>query len=187
MFAHMRASEHAESIYYADLFRINGKVWALTGTGKSAAGMAVTGGKREDDLARDSVGFVRDGALLRGRYDPGALNPEMLDDLHALYPLAAVVYCLSEDETTKMFAHRPLGLLDVDPGMVAILLSKSIYPAPLAQHFFDDNELDYLCDNGRRYQHWLKLTNGTSGTRWLVAPWMPSAAEKAALYASLRF
>jgi hypothetical protein len=62
----MRASEHAESIYYADLFRINGKVWALTGTGKSDAGMAATAEKRDDDLARDSVAFVRDEAMLMG-------------------------------------------------------------------------------------------------------------------------
>ncbi len=184
-FAQMRASEHAESIYYADLFRINGKVWALTGTGKSDAGRAATAKKRDDDLARDSVAFVRDEARLMGRYDPGALNPEMLDDFHALHPLVAVVYCLSEAETAKVFANRPLELVDVDPETVGLMLSKSVYPAAMVQHFFDDNELAHLYNDERRLRHWLKLTAGTSGVRWLLAPWMPTAADKGALYASI--
>jgi hypothetical protein len=181
----MRASEHAESIYYADLFRINGKVWALTGTGKSDAGMAATAKKRNDDLARDSVAFVRDEAMLMGRYDPGALNPELMESLHALHPLVAVVYCLSEVETAKTFANRPLELVEVDPATVGLLLSKSVYPAPLVQHFFDDRELDCLYNDERRLLHWMKLTAGVPGVRWLLAPWMPSAADKGALYASL--
>lgn len=184
-FAQMRASEHAESIYYADLFRINGKVWALTGTGKSEAGRAATAKKRDDDLARDSVAFVRDGATLMGRYDPGAINPEMLDGLHALHPLVAVVYCLSEAETAKAFANRPLELVDVDAETVGLMLSKSVYPPPMVQHFFDDNEVALLYNDERRLRHWLKLMAGTSGVRWLLAPWMPSAADKGALYASL--
>lgn len=185
VFARMRASEHAESIYYADLFRINGKVWALTGSGKSDAGRAATATKPDDDLARDSVAFVRDGAMLMGRYDPGALNPEMLDDIHALHPLVAVVYCLSEAETAKAFANRPLELVNADAETVGLMLSKSLYPAPMVQHFFDDNELSYLYNDLRRLSHWLKLTEGVHGVRWLLAPWMPSAADKGALYASL--
>ena len=184
-FAQMRASEHAESIYYADLFRINGKVWALTGTGKSDAGRAATAKRRDDDLARDSVAFVRDGAMLMVRYDPGALNPEMLNDLHALHPLVAVVHCLSETETATVFANRPLELVGVDPETVGLLLSKSVYPSPIVQHFFDDNELAHLYNDERRLRHWLKLTVGTSGVRWLLAPWMPTAADKGVLYASL--
>ena len=31
----------------------------------------------------------------------------------------------------------------------------------------------------------LEITAGTSGVRWLLAPWMPTAADKGALYASL--
>lgn len=186
-FAQMHASEHAESIYYADLFRINGKVWALTGTGKSDAGREATAKRPDDDLARDSVAFVRDGEMLMGRYDPGALNPEMLNDLHALHPLGAVVYCLSEAETAKAFANRPLELVDVDPQTVGLMLTKSLYPASLAQHFFDANELANLHNQERRLRHWLKLTVGTSGVRWLLAPWLPTASDKGALYATLEF
>lgn len=184
-FSKMHASEHAESIYYADLFRINRKVWALTGTGKSDAGMAATARKRDDDIGRDSVAFVRDKSTLMGRYDPGALNPDLMDSLHAQHPLAAVVYCLSEEETAKAFANRPLELVDVDPETVGIMLSKSPYPPPLVQHFFDDNELAYLYNDERRLRHWLKLTAGVPDVRWLLAPWMPSAEDKGALYASL--
>lgn len=185
IFAQMRASEHAESIYYADLFRINGQVWALTGTGKSDAGKAASGNKRDDDLARDSVAFVREGTMLMGCYDLGAINPVLLNDLDELHPLVAVVYCLSEAETAKAFANRPLELIDVDPETVGFLLTKSVYPASMVEYFFDDIEQAYLYDEERRWRHWLKLTVGTSGVRWLLAPWMPSAADKGALYASL--
>lgn len=185
IFAQMRASEHAESIYYADLFRINGQVWALTGTGKSDAGKAATGNKRNDDLARDSVAFVREGAMLMGRYDLGAINSVLLNDPDELHPLVAVVYCLSEAETAKAFANRPLELIDVDPETVGFLLTKSVYPASMVEYFFDDIEQAYLYNEERRWRHWLKLTVGTSGVRWLLAPWMPSAADKGALYASL--
>jgi len=185
IFEKLRASEHAESIYYADLFRINGKVWALTGAGKSDAGRAATAKNLDDDLARDSVAFVRDGEALMGRYDLGALNPEMLGDLHALHPLVAVVYCLSEAETAKAFASRPLGLVDVDPETIGLMLTSSVYPAAMAPHFFDDSELAYLYNGERRWRHWLKLTAGVAGVRWLLAPWMPSAADKGALYAAL--
>lgn len=185
IFAQMRASEHAESIYYADLFRINGQVWALTGTGKSDAGKAATGNKRDDDLARDSVAFVREGAMLMGRYDLGAINSVLLNDPDELHPLVAVVYCLSEAETAKAFANRPLELIDVDPETVGFLLTKSVYPASMVEYFFDDIEQAYLYNEERRWRHWLKLTVGTSGVRWLLAPWMPSAADKGALYASL--
>lgn len=184
-FSRMRASEHAESIYYADLFRINGKVWALTGTGKSDAGRAATANNCDDDLARDSVAFVRNESMLMGCYDPGAFNPEMVDDCRVLHPLVAVVYCLSEAETAKAFANRPLELVDADPETVGLMLSKSVYPAPLVQHFFDENEQAHLYDPERRLLHWLKLTAGTSGVRWLLAPWMPTASDKGALYASL--
>lgn len=184
MFATLRASDHAESIYYADLFRINGKVWALTGTGKSDAGMAATARKREDDLARDSVAFLPENEMLMGRYDPGAINPE-LHELHAWHPLVAVVYCLSQEETDKAFANRPLELVDVDPKTIGLLLSKSVYPAPLVPHFFDDDEQAYLYNDERRLLQWFKLTASASSVRWLLAPWMPTAADKGALYASL--
>ena len=185
-FAAMRASEHAESIYYADLFRNNGKVWALTGTGKSDAGRAATARKREDDIGRDSNAYVRDGVMLKGRYDPGAINPGLLESLHTFHPVVAVVYCLSEQETAKAFANRPLELIDVDSGTLGLMLSKSLYPPPMVQHFFDDKELAFLYDDARRLRTWLQMTSGCQNVRWLLSPWMPSADEKGALYASLK-
>lgn len=183
-FAQMRASEHAESIYYADLFRIEGKAWALTGTGKSDAGMVATARKREDDLARDSVAFFHKDGVLMGRYDPGAINPD-LQVLHPWHPLVAVVYCLSQGETDKAFANRPLALVDVDPETIGLLLSKSVYPAPCVPYFFDDDEQAYLYNDQRRLQQWSKLTASAPNVRWLLAPWMPTAADKGVLYASL--
>lgn len=33
-FGHLEASEHADSIYYTDLFLIHGRAWMITGSGK---------------------------------------------------------------------------------------------------------------------------------------------------------
>ena len=166
-------------------FRINGKVWALTGAGKSEAGRAATSMRREDDLARDSVAFIRQGKMLLGRYDPGALNQTLLDSHHALHPLAAVVCCLSEEETAEFYGGHALGLVDIDAETVGYPLVLRPYPAPLAQHFFDKSALAYLYDHSRRLRQWHKITAGVTGTRWLLAPWMPTADGKGALYSSL--
>ena len=131
LFQNMTPSEHAESIYYSDLFRINGKVWALTGTGKSSAGRAASLRLADDDIARDCVAFIRDKDVLMARYDPGALNTSLLDTLHKPHPLAAVVYCLSESETAKAYAGKALKLVPETPENIGWLLSKSMYPAPL--------------------------------------------------------
>ncbi len=186
MFSHLRASKHADSIYYADLFRINGKVWAITGAGKSDAGRAASGNRREDDLARDSVAFIRQGSTLVSRFDPGAISTDSGSTLHTLHQLAAVVYCLSECESTKMFKvkGKPLDLVEINAAALGCLLMDKPYPAPLAPHFFDDVQLQRLYDPIRRLSHWNALTEGVTGVRWLLAPWMPSAAQKGALYAS---
>ncbi len=187
LFSNMRASEHAESIYYADLFRINGQVWALTGTGKSDAGRAATEGRRHNDLARDSVAFVRHGATLLGRFDPGAINVGLTDTLHALHRLAAVVYCCSAAETSKLFRDQPLKLVDIDAELLGAFLSDTPYTGYLAQHFLNDEQLSRLYDPMRKLLHWKQLTRGITGVRWLLAPWMPTASDKGSLYASFVF
>lgn len=184
LFSKLRASEHAASIYYADLFRINGNVWALTGTGKSSAGLAATSERAVDDLARDSVAFVREGSTLLGRLDPGAISSDNVNTLHALHPLAAVVYCCSEAETAELFHGRPLQLAKIDSETVGALLSKRPYTGFLARHVFDNEQLSHLHDPTRRLLHWRQITSDVVGVRWLLAPWMPSAIEKGALYAS---
>lgn len=52
-FGHPEASEHADSIYYADLFLINGRAWMITGTEKSAAGRLASNRDQANDKARD--------------------------------------------------------------------------------------------------------------------------------------
>lgn len=66
-------SPTADSIYYADLFRIAGRCWMIMGSGKSDAARIASEKDRAADLARDSVALIRDGDVLHGRYDLGAL------------------------------------------------------------------------------------------------------------------
>lgn len=88
----------------------------------------------------------------------------------------------SESETAKAYAGKALKLVPETPENIGWLLSKSMYPAPLAPHFFDDSAQHRLYDERRRIQQWMRLTHGVKGVCWLVAPWMPTDAEKGDLY-----
>lgn len=177
----LTASAHADSIYYADLFRINGKVWALMGHGKSEAGRAATLCSKVDDLARDSVAFIRDGDALTGRYDQGAVAGN-----EAVHRVEAVVFCLNASETAKVFANRPLELREAPPELLGGLMSDLPYPAALVDHFFDAREAADLRNPLRRVARWEALTAGVMGTRWFLAPFMATASAKGGLYAKQR-
>ncbi|MEW9900864.1 hypothetical protein ABWL39_19775 [Chitinivorax sp. PXF-14] len=177
--AHLVLSEHADTIYYADLFRIEGQVWALTGVGKSDAGRAASGDDRENDLARDAVAFRRVGALLQARYDLGAVDPTDPDPWH---PVAAVVYCLGEHDTRARYGAAARALLAVDALTVGAQLVHQPYPGSLARYFVVPEVMASLYDAKQRLQRWRELTDGAVGTQWWLAPWMATAEAKGALY-----
>ena len=43
------ASQNADPIYYADLFKINNKIWMVTGAGKSKAASIASNNHNEED------------------------------------------------------------------------------------------------------------------------------------------
>ena len=186
-FGHLEASEHADSIYYADLFLIHGRAWMITGSGKSAAGRLASNRDQAHDKARDCVALIREGDTLYARYDPGALCKEqpLRDDLHSLHKVDVIAYCMSETESRQAYPEpAPLELVDVDNQLLSMMLAGRVYPATFAAHFFDHVTLQRLNDPRRRFERFNELTKGVETTRFLAVPWMPTVEEKADLYRS---
>ena len=69
-------SEYADSIYYADLFRIDNKIWMIMGHGKSDAARLASNRIEEDDLARDSVAIKVKNNILFAKCDFGAVRKD---------------------------------------------------------------------------------------------------------------
>ncbi len=67
-------SPYVDSIYYADLFIINGKVWMITGFGKSAAALIAINKSNKNILGTDFCALIRRENKLCGRYDNGIMS-----------------------------------------------------------------------------------------------------------------
>lgn len=184
MLKNLIASEHVDSIYYMDLFRIDGQCWAIAGHGKSEAGRIASGKVLDNDLARDSVALLREGARLYGRYDPGAINPQKMD-LHAPHRVDVVAFCLSERDTQEFVDNQLLLPARISNAMAAELICSSPYTGAFAQHFFPPGRVIALHDPARMRQRFIELTEGIEGTVFIAVPWMETAEEKAQLYRSI--
>ena len=114
IFAHLTASQHADSIYYADLFKINNKIWMIAGTGKSKAASIASDHNKEDSIARDSVAIIKKNNVLYGRYDPGAINPAHMNDKHALYKIDFIAHCLNDIQSQNFYLDKPLEIIKID-------------------------------------------------------------------------
>lgn len=182
------ASDHADAIYYADLFIIRGKAWMIGGNGRSRAAELASGGDPAADIARDAVALIRQGAMLLGRHDPGALPKDSVQRhrLHRPLKLDAIAWCMSERETELAFAGRTIDIVPVDDRLIGAMLANTLYPAEWAPFYFDRQALASLVDPKRRLLRFLELTAGAVGTRFLVVPWMPSVEARAALYRDCR-
>jgi hypothetical protein len=180
----MERSAHADAIYEADLFAIDGRIWMIGGSGKSQAATLASCGDPSADIARDSIGIIRNGDRLYGRFDPGALpiDPGEREQRHRIVKLDAIAYCMSAAETVHAYSSRPCEITPVDAKMLGGMLSSSIYPARWAPFYFEPGEMARLLNRKLRLQRFLQLTEGIVDTRFLVLPWMPRVEAKAALY-----
>jgi hypothetical protein len=178
-------SAHADAIYHADLFRIEGRGWMVGGTGKSRAAALAANGDPSADVARDSVAVILQDETIYGRHDPGAVprDPVACDRRHPLHRLHFIAYCMSAGETEIAYAGRVLAIARVDNKMLAWMLANAIYPAELAPFYFGRDDLSRLLNRTLRVARFLQLTEGAAGTQFLVVPWMPTVEAKAALYA----
>jgi|LauGreDrversion4_2_1035121.scaffolds.fasta_scaffold752443_2 hypothetical protein len=102
----MEISEHADSIYYADLFRIDSKVFMLTGSGKSIAARIASHENPNDDLARDGVTIVNINGKINGRYDLGAMCKNKPKDTYTFHELDFIAHSLTESQTKQIFSKE---------------------------------------------------------------------------------
>src|SRR6185312_14712349 len=140
-FSHLKPSDAPDSIYYADLFEINGHAWMIQGCGKTDAARIASNRNLEAMIATDAVAIIRDGDTLFGRYDPGALNT-VKPELHKLHKLSAIAYCLDEEQTNWLVSQNR-GKREIAVAgnrTLSSLCATYAYPAHMAPHFFSENE-----------------------------------------------
>jgi len=182
----MERSANADAIYESDLFAIAGRTWMIGGTGKTQAATIAAHSDAAAEIARDSVAIVREGDVLYGRFDPGALpiDAEERGRRHKLWKLDAITYCLNATETVQSFGEQLRVIIPADRRVIGLALSNRIYPARWAPFYFEPGELTRLLSRPLRLQRFLELTEGVKGTRFLLVPWMSRVEARAALYAS---
>jgi len=187
-FGHFIPSDAPENIYYADLFRIKDRNWMIQGYGKSTAARIAFDKKTDAMYATDTVGIIRDGNTLFGRYDPGALTTKD-PDLCALHKIDAIAYCLDEKQTINEFEPRggAREIVEADSALLSTLCATYSYPPYMAPYFFTPEALAYFSDPLRMKNRFIELTQGAVGTKFLIVPHMPTTEEKAALYCNFIF
>lgn len=176
-----KRSEYAENIHYADMFKINGRHWAILGHGKSRAAMVASNDDRAADLCRDSLAmFIQDGRLY-GRFDPGMIT-DRDDDLFAHYPIDLVVYCISAETTVQVFGEKDREIVSCKPELLAAFSTQHFYPAWALTTVLDPEEHCRLNDPERRACNLLDLLQASPDVPTLLVPWMDSDVAKAELY-----
>lgn len=184
---YLTPSPTPESIYYADLFRINGKIWMIQGHGKSNAAMIATNNERADDLSRDATTIIRDKKDIYGRWDIGGINKEK-PDLHKLHKLDYIAFCLDERMTDNgLFSGIKENIIETDLKTYVNLCSVYPYPGYIAgKQIFSDMELRYFSDRSLMALRFMELLYGEVNVKLLLVPFMESVEKKAQLYKTCR-
>lgn len=177
-------SEFADSIYYADLFRIEGKIWMIMGYGKSEAARLASDDDRDCDLSRDCVALKVSDNELFGRYDPGTLGAYNDEDseLHKFHKIDFISFCLSQEQTKKIFSSSARKIINCDPNLMSKLSVIYPYPAYTAQFVFSPLEMEELSDPERRSNAFLKLVTDCNFNNLVLVPFMNELESKAELY-----
>ena len=179
--SHLEASQNADSIYYADLFKICGKVWMITGCGKSKAARIAINYDNDADIARDSVAMIRYDKVLYGYHDLGAVDKD-LSKRESLHKIDFIAHCLTEEQTANIYSNKPSIIMKIDNKLLATLLYYSRYPAVFSRDFFNEEQYKWLINPERRFNRFIELTNDIISAQFLIIPWMTSIEEKASLY-----
>jgi hypothetical protein len=182
-FSHLEMSKNADSIYYADLFKINNKIWMITGFGKSQAAKIAVNKNDKSYIAQDAVAIIRDNNILYGCYDSGAIN-SFAKDLPTLHKIDFIAYCLSDVQSQDFYLENPRAIEEINNNFVAIHLNNFPYTGSTARYICSSNQYNWLSDVQRRYDRFLELTDNITTTQFVVVPWMVTVEEKALLYTS---
>lgn len=183
-------SPNAESIYYADLFRIKDKVWMITGSGKSRAARIASNNITENDIARDFVAITRDKNVLYGNYDAvyhyGTESSYTEKLCGTKYKIDFIAHCLNDIQSESFYTHKSLEIEKINNQSLASLIID--YPYPIVAMFlpegFNIEQYHWLTNSQRRFDRFLELTNDICQVQFVVIPWMRSIEEKASLYLS---
>ncbi|MBD3611823.1 MAG: hypothetical protein HUJ13_05335 [Hydrogenovibrio crunogenus] len=178
----LEKSYYADSIYYADLFRINNEIWMIMGYGKSDAARIASGKRSDDDIGRDCIAIRNNNGTLEGRYDPGAINPKAKDGLSDFYKIDHIVYCLSPEQTDEVFDSQDKVILNCPLETMMHLCIIYPYSAYAAQAVFSHDELAYLNDPARRSNKFYEIVSSCNFRNLGIAPYMNTVEEKAELY-----
>lgn len=175
-------SPHADTIYYADLFRIDGKIWMIMGTGKSDAARIASGNVNENDLGRDSIAVTLQDGLLVGRHDLGVQGAFADPSQHPLFAIDVMAYCL-DAEATGSLPDRQDELVKVDMGLMAKLSVLGHYPASALEHACSTEvEFEDHASPANRARRLLALMTAARFENVFLVPFMSTVEEKAALY-----
>jgi hypothetical protein len=177
-------SEYADSIYYADMFHIESLTWMIMGFGKSDAARLASSKERARDLSRDCVAIREVSGELQGRYDPGGINPEVTGGLFDFHKINCVAYCLSPDETSRIYQGENRDIRIIDKEIMSQISVSYPYPAYVAPQLFSEDELLWLSNRSRRIEQFLKVVSRVHDVFFVIVPYMESAAQKASLYVS---
>lgn len=184
-----KKSEYADSIYYADLFRINNKIWMIMGYGKSEAARIASDNIDEDDISRDSTAIKVKDNILEARFDIGAINTELDEEtrnkLSKFHKVDYIAYCLSPEQTLKVY-NGEKKIIDVSLDDMSICSSIYCYPGYGAQMVFSKHELANLNHTERRIEKFKEIVSQTKDIKLLLVPYMETLKEKANLYKAYR-
>lgn len=177
-------SEYLDSIYYADLFSIHGKVWMIMGCGKSAAARIASNKEEDADIARDGVAITEKNKQLFGRYDIGAsgAHADPTSTLHAFHEINFMAFCLNEQETEEVFGDRPRKLIATTAEAMAKLSVVNPYPASAAQLVCSPDEIKTYAAPELRERRFMEIVSATEFDTFLLVPFMATVDEKAVLY-----
>lgn len=178
-------SEYLDSIYYADLFRINTKIWMIMGHGKSDAARIASSKIQDNDIARDGVAIKELDSQVYGRFDLGAIGKNTNKDssLYLFHKIDIIAYCLSDAETQILFEGSERKIVPSSADRMAELSVMHQYPASLLAVCFPDDYITYSDPENRKYR-FLEIMKSTQFTKFVLIPFMPSVEEKATLYAA---
>ena len=176
-----KPTEYIDSIYYADLFKINGRICMLTGYGKSVAAKIASNNESEADLGRDGVALINRDRHLYGRCDIGYISAKISEI--PFHKIEIIVHSLSEAQTNQLFNNKeqPIPVL-VDNKTIANEMCKFPYPALALASLISKENYIKLINPERRYKKFIELTNNIESIKFYLMPHMKMVEYKASLY-----
>jgi hypothetical protein len=180
----LEKSEYLDSIYYADLFKICGKVWMIMGSGKSGAGRIASNLEKDSDLARDGVALIAKNNQLFGRFDLGAsgVHADQDSPLDELHQIDFIAFCLDVQQTAALYNDAPQVLRSTTAEIMARLSVFNMYPASMARNLCTPDEFAYYASPALREEKFKELVLSTGFASFLLVPFMATVQEKANLY-----